>query len=75
MIMCHSFLEKVEMLNSVFIDDMNSFQNSTPEIEQYAYELLGGKSYFENTANALPLNIKIQGGILMSDEYIPPVLP
>ena len=60
----------------------NPFLHSTPLIEEYAYKQLGNKSYTEQSVSdrasephALPLNIKIQGGILMSDEYIPPVLP
>jgi hypothetical protein len=50
------------------------FSNSTPDLEEYAYDALG-ETYGMNTKNMLPHNIKVQGGILMSDEYIPPVLP
>jgi hypothetical protein len=62
--------------------DNTGFTKSTAEIENYAFKLLNKKSYLtqssterSTTPHAVALNIKIQGGILMSDEYIPPVLP
>jgi hypothetical protein len=81
MYVAHSVTVNVKSESTSSTSD-NPFLHSTPLIEEYAYKQLGNKSYTEQSVSkqasephALPLNIKIQGGILMSDEYIPPVLP
>jgi len=50
--------------------------NSSPELENYAWQTLMKKGITPNHKTMkVPHNIRIQGGLMISDEYSAPVLP